>query len=330
MRGIKRRTIFAVGEADYKKQRRRETSPETESPNLSVAPQPKCGAFFFCMKHKRIIYIDPKLAQGASGSKESLDALALVLSIKLTFVDSCVRDGSAVNIMRTFGIGHTRYKRAVEYGIKHGLLRRDGNTLKADKIKAAGAYNIKLVFTKHYYKDKRIKADKIKAAYTLTQMCNFIRQAVILFHISKQAVVYDTITMATHPSKRTSQQTHKRAVKRAKGWGMCKPKLRRKGNRLSYARMAELASCSKSKVKTLVKTLVKDKVIDRQENYERTKYHIDEYCKVMREDYARLGKRGFLVRHDGRVMLRLANSYTLNKPVVNFVRDYNPKQRETA
>lgn len=282
------------------------------------------------MKHKRIIYIDPKLAQDASGSKESLDALALVLSIKLTFVDSCVRDGSAVNIMRTFGIGHTRYKRAVEYGIKQCWLRREGNTLKADKIKAAGSYNTRLVFTKHYYTAKRTKADKIKAAYTLTQMCNFIRQAVILFHISKQAVVYDTITMATRPTKRTSQQTHKRAVKRAEDWGMCKPKLRRKANRLSYARMAQLASCSKSKAKSLVKTLVNDKVIDRRENYERTKYHIDDYCKAMRDDYARLGKRGFLVRRDGMVMLRLANSYSLNKPVVKFVRDYKPKQCETA
>ncbi|MDE6282939.1 MAG: hypothetical protein K2L97_02990 [Muribaculaceae bacterium] len=239
------------------------------------------------MKHKRIIYIDPKLAQSASGSKESLDALALVLSIKLTFVDSCVRDGSAVNIMRTFGIGHTRYKRAVEYGIKQGWLSRVGNTLRADKIKAAGAYNIKLVFTKHFYTAKRTRADKIKAAYTLTQMCNFIRQAVILFHISKQAVVYDTITMAARPTKRISQRTYKQAVKRVEGWGMCKPKLRRKANRLSYARMAELASCSKSKAKALVKSLVNDKIINRHKNYERTKYHIDEYCKVVREDYGK-------------------------------------------
>lgn len=310
------------------KPRRKTESPT--SPSYCSTIKSRCGAFFFCMKHKRIIYIDHKLAQGASGSKESLDALALVLSIKLTFVDSCVRDGSAVNIMRTFGIGHTRYKRAVEYAQKKGWLIRKDDTFIATKIKTIGAYNIRLVFSKHFYKGKRTKSDNIKAAYTLTQMCNFIRQAVILFHISKQAVVYDTITMATHPSKRTSQQAHKHAVKRTEQWGMCKPKLRRKANRLSYARMAELTSCSKSKAKSLVKSLINNKVIDRHENYERTKYHIDEYSKVMRDDYARLGKRGFLVRHDGRVMLRLANSYSLIKPVVNFVRDYKPKQCKTA
>lgn len=318
-----------------RKQRRRETSSESRKPHTlyrfrSSHTSLKGVGLSLYMKHKRIIYIDPKLAQDASGSKESLDALALVLSIKLTFVDSCVRDATAVKVMRTFGIGHTRYKRAVEYAQRKGWLIRKGETLTAAKIKTAGVYNIRLVFTKHFYKGKRTKSDIIKAAYTLTQMCNFIRQAVILFHISKQAVVYDTITMATHPSKRTSQQAHKQAMKRAERWGMCKPKLRRKADRLSFARMAELASCSKSKAKSLVKSLIDDKVIDRHENYECTKYHIDEYCKAMRDDYARLGKRGSLVRYDGRVMLRLANSYTLNKQVVNFVRDYNPKQRGTA
>lgn len=287
------------------------------------------GFLFYCMRHKRVIYIDPKLAQDASGSKESLDALALVLSMKLTFVDSCMRDASAVNIMRTFGIGHTRYKRAMEYALERKWLARRGNSVVAAKIKEAGAYNIRLVFTKHFYSGKRAKSDAIRAAYTLTQMCNFIRQAVILFHISKQAVVYDTITMATHPSKRTSQKTHKRAVSRAERWGMCRPKLRRKANRLSYARMAELAACSKSKAKALVKNLVCANLITPHENYERTKFHISDYSKAMRDDYARLGKRGFIVRHDGRVMLRLANSYSLNKPVVNFVRDCNRQPMKT-
>lgn len=286
--------------------------------------------FLFRMKHKRKIYLDPKLAQEATASKESLEALALVLSIKLTFVDSRVREAYAVNVMRIFGIGHTRYRRAVAYALRKGWLIKEGNTLIASRIKSVGAYNIRLVFTKHFYTGKRTKTDNIKAAYTLTQMCNFIRQAVLLFHISKQAVVYDIITIATHPSKGTPQHVHKRAEKRAEGWGMCKPKLKRKGDRLSYARMAEIASCSKSKAKALVKTLVKGNVIDRHENYERTKIHIDDFSNAVRDDYAKFGKRGFLVRHDGKVMLRLANSYTLNKPVVKFVRDFKAKRNETA
>jgi len=232
--------------------------------------------------------------------------------------------------MRIFRIGHTRYKRAVDYALKQGWLIRKGDMLVAGRIKAVGGYNIKLVFTKHFYIGKRQKSDDIKAAYTLTQMCNFIRQAVILFHISKQAVVYDTITMATHPPKRTPQQVHRGAEKRAESWGMCKPKLRRKANRLSYARMSELASCSKSKAKALVKALVNDNIIDKQENYERTKYNIRDYGKAMREDYARLGKRGFIVRHDDKVMLRLANSYSLNKSVVKFIKDYDSQKSKTA
>ncbi len=282
------------------------------------------------MRHKRIIYLDPKLSASAVGSKESIEALALALSIKVTFVDSSIHDASAVNVMRIFRIGHTRYKRAVGYALKQGWLKRKGNTLAAGSIKAVGGYNVKMVFTRHFYTGRRQKSDEIKAAYTLTQMCNFIRQAVILFHISKQAVVYDTITMATHPPKRTPQQVHRGAERRAVGWGMCRPKLKRKANRLSYARMSELASCSKSKAKALVKALVDDNVIDRHENYGRTKFDIRDYCRAMRDDYARLGKRGFIVRHDGKVMLRLANSYSLNRPVVKFVKDYEAKGTKTA
>ncbi len=273
------------------------------------------------MKHKRIIYIDPALAQEASASKEALDALALVLSMKVTFVDSCVRNATAVNVMGIFGIGHARYKRAVEYGLKRGWLQREGNNLAATKIKAIGAYNIRLVFTKHYYALKRTP-NNIKAVYTLTQMCNFIRQAVILFHISKQDVVYDTITMADHPSSQIPRNLQKRAAKRAKGWGMCRPTLRRDGNRLSYARMSQLASCSKSKAKALVGTLLNNGIIDRHENYVPTALSMADYNLGVREEYARCRFRGFLIPHRGKVMIRLANSYSLCSRVVKFVKDY--------
>lgn len=268
------------------------------------------------MYHKRNIYIDPKLAGASVGSKESTEALAVVLGIKITFVNSVVTNASAIRLMRILHIGHTRYKRAVSYALRMGRLVREGDNLRATSIKALDSYNVRLVFTRHYYKGRR-DAD-VRCPYTLTQLCNFIRQAVLLYHISKQAVVYDTITLATRPVKRTPQSKHKAAKKRAGEWGMRKPKLRKRANRLSYARMSELAGCSKSKAKSLMRTLVGTGVVSKQENYEKTRWSIEEYSKTLRDNYAATGGRGCIVRHDGKVMLRLANSYSLNKVVVKY------------
>lgn len=289
--------------------------PSTKNPHFLPFD---AGSFFYCMKRKRYIYLDPDLARAAVGSKESIEALAVVLAIKVTFVNSVVTDASAVRLMRILRIGHTRYKRAVSYALRKGWLVREGDNIRATSIKAADSYNVKLVFTKHYYKKGR-RGDDVRCPYTLTKLCDFIREAVVLFHISKQAVVYDTLTLATRPGKRTAQSKFRKAKERAERWGMRKLKLRKKADRLSYARMSEIAGCSKSKAKSLIKTLVKGGVVNKTENYEETKWHIDEYSKELRDNYAACGGRGFIVRHDGRIMLRLANSYSLNRPVVKYV-----------
>lgn len=280
------------------------------------------------MYRKRNIYLDPKLAGEAIGSKESVEALAVVLAIKVTFVNSVVTDASVTRLMHILRIGHTRYKRAVGYALRKGWLIREGDNIRAANIKALDSYNIRLVFTKHHYCGKRGK--DLRCPYTLTQLCNFIRQAVLLYHISKQVVVYDTITTATQqPTNSKLHSKHKAAQKRVEGWGMRKPRLRKKADRLSYARMSELAGCSKSKAKSLVKSLVGSGVINKTENYEKTQWNIDEYSKKLRDDYAAYGNRGYLVRRDGKVMLRLANSYSLNRPVVKYVAT-DSKQTKTA
>lgn len=270
------------------------------------------------MYRKRNIYLDPKLAGEAVGTKESAEALAVVLAIKVTFVNSVVTNASAVRLMHILRIGHTRYKRAVNYALRKGWLIREGGNIRAANIKALDSYNIRLVFTKHHYYGKR--SEDVRSPYTLTQLCNFIRQAVLIYHISKQVVVYDTITTATRqPTSSKSRSRHKVAQKRVESWGMRKPKLRKKAGRLSYARMSELAGCSKSKAKSLVKSLIGGGVINKTENYEKTQWNVDEYSKMLRDGYAASGGRGFLVRRDGKVMLRLANSYSLNRPIVKYV-----------
>lgn len=284
--------------------------------------------FALNMLRKRNIYLAPQIVKEAVTTKEATEALAVVLGIKVTFVNSIVTNASATRLMHILRIGHTRYKRAVNYALRKGWLIREGDNIRAARIKALDNYNVRLVFTKHHYYGKRV--DDVRCPYTLTQLCNFIRQAVLLYHISKQVVVYDTITMATRQltsSKARSKQSA--ATKRVKGWGMRKPKLRKKADRLSYARMSELAGCSLSKTKALVKSLVGSGLVNKRTNYEKTKLNIEDFCdeygfnyerfKSAREHYALFGKRGFLVKHDDKIMLRVANSYDLNKVVVKYL-----------
>lgn len=273
------------------------------------------------MKHKRILYLGSKLASEAVASKEAVEALAVVLSIKLTFVDSIINDATAVRVMKILRVGHARYKRAVDYALNAGWLVRRGDKLVAAlKLKQPNSFNIKLCFTRHFYAGKRSRHDEILAPYTLTQLCNIIRQGVLLFHISKQSMVYDTITMATHPSKKQSRAM-KGALKRIKGWGMREPKLKRKANRLSYARMSEVAGCSKTKSKSLVKELVAGSVIDKRENYRPTSIDVRDYAingSYMHEAHDEARKSGHLVYHEGKVCVRLANSYTIKRNPIKF------------
>lgn len=291
------------------------------------------------MYRHRNIYLAPKIIKEAVTTKEATEALAVVLGIKVTFVNSVVTNASATRLMHILRIGHTRYKRAVNYALRKGWLVREGDNIRAATIKALDSYNVRLVFTKHYYYGKR--ADDVRCPYTLTQLCNFIRQAVLLYHISKQVVVYDTITTATRQltssKARTKQST---AMKRVEGWGMRKPKLRKKADRLSYARMSELAGCSKSKAKSLVKSLIGGGVINKTENYEKTKLNIKDFYddggyfiydkfKTACLHYSSTGKHGFLVKHDDKIMLRVANSYDLNKVVTKYL-TADSKQTKTA
>lgn len=268
---------------------------------------------------QRKIYIGADVAKEACNSKESLDALAVALSIKITFVDSTLRAATADRVMKTLRFGFTRYKRAIEYGVKRGwLVKRNGNLI-AGKIREDNAFNIRLVIPKSM---RPAEGEPIVAQYKLTELCNFIRQAVLLFHVSKMSTVYDTITMATHPSERQGVRGMHAAQKRAKKWGMRKPKFKGNANRLSYARMGELTSCSKSKARTMMKSLVCDGVVEVHENYKRTKYDIEQY-RLDRGVYIRgihfgQKQRGCIVYHQGAVCVRYANSYTLRRDPIKF------------
>ena len=269
------------------------------------------------MRYKRELYISPQLASEAVKSKISLEALAITLGVKITFVDSIVKDASTTRMMHLLHIGHARYRLALSYALKRGWLVREGNNLRATCIKQLDAHNVRFVLNKTYYGKKR--TGDIRCPFNITQLCDLIRQSILLHHITKQAVVYDTIKKATHPKYGTSTKTIKRARKRACNWGMCKPSLREGADRLSYARISQIAGCSATKAKSLVKELVNEGFIVKQENYLSTPWSEKDYSQELVNNYALYGECGYLVLRDGKVFAQLANTYYMNRCVVKYI-----------
>ena len=85
--------------------------------------------------------------------------------------------------------------------------------------------------------------------------------------------------------------------------------------------MAEIAGCSKTKSKSLVRSLVATGAITKRENYKRTDIDVHEYSvhgALIRQLHVEARKRGFLVYHNGKVCVRFANSYAVNRNPIRF------------
>lgn len=222
--------------------------------------------------------------------------------------------------MALFGIGHGRAKRAIEAGLKHGYFKRRGNDLIAMPIKERGAFNVLMNIKSRTAKVQLQRwsksQDEIRAPFTLTQICNFIREAVLIYQISKQEDLFDTLLMTKQPK---SHIEYKKAMARFKKLKMRSRRIAENGRTMSYKRMTELMCCSKSKAKRISKGLIARGSISRQLNFEETGLDIDEYGKELRKEQSKYLGRGFMVKHDGKVCVQVANSYSVLREVVWYL-----------
>ena len=272
--------------------------PETEEPAMSSLEQ---VLLFFIMIRR--IWLDTKMAQNAMSSKESLDALALCVMIKLTFVDSLVKDASVRRMMKLFHISYGRCARAIKEGLKLGFMVRDGNGLRAAKVKALKRYCTPL--------DIPASDTKGECPITITKMCDQLRGAVLYNHLAKQNDLRDTIRLARDP-----ESGDLNAMKRARA------KLRKKAMcvnnrsasevvRLSYARVASLLNVSKTKAKATIKRLRDKGLVRRVLQFEETGMNLEQFSKEIQKEYSKYADRGFMVMCNGMVCLQLANAYLL-------------------
>lgn len=274
------------------------------------------------MPRTKYIYISGRVASEAIKSKDTLDALALAVSCKLLFVNSTIKDAKISRVMALFGVGHSRAKRAIEAGIKAGYFKRseNGGDLIATQLKEYGAFNVRI--RRPGYTASRLtrRGNPIKAQFSLTQICNFIREAKFINHISIQQDLFDTLSKTERPQH---PDEFRRATKKLSKHDMQAKNVDWNGRTLSYKRMAEHLSCSPSKAKHLVKKLAASGVIAIQHTFEETGMHINEFSMEIRKQYSKFINRGFLVLKNGFVVTQIANTYSL---LQNYVR-YLPKRK---
>lgn len=260
----------------------------------------------------RRIWIDPNIVLNAMDSKEALDALALCCMVKLTFADSLVKDASVRRMMKIFHISYGRCVKAIEEGIRHGVFVRDGNGLRASRIKTKRQHCVPL--------DIPTTDIKGECPIGIAKMCDQLRGAVLYNHIAKQNDLRDTIRLARDP-KRGELKPMRRAKARLRKKGVCVDD--RSANevvRLSYAKVASMLNVSKTKAKTIIKRLRDKGLIRRVLQFEETGLHLDEFSKELQKGYSKYANRGFMVLCDGMVCLQLANAYLLNgDSLVRFI-----------
>lgn len=273
---------------------------------------------------RRQLNISTRTMTEAVKNKEVLDALALAVLCKMLFVSSTIKDAKITRVMELFGIGYARCKRTINVGLEKGFFRmsEDGKDLIANSLKEYGAYNFLFALPKLSASRLLKRGKALKAHYTLTQICNFIREAVIINHISKQQNLFYTLSKTQNPKDLAEYRKAKSILRK---YSMRHGVVERKGRMISYNRMADTISCSRSTAKRLVKGLVARKTLSMQLNYEESGFNYEQFGKKLQYEYNEYSKRNFLITMDGKVLFQLSNSYTvIRTDIIRFLRQ--PKQ----
>lgn len=258
------------------------------------------------------IWIDPTLVQEAIDSKEALDALALCCMVKLTFADSMVKDATVRRLMALFHISYGRCVKAVEAGIARGYFFRDGNHLRACKVRGERQNCVPL--------DIPASGAPGVCPVGIARMRDLLRGAVLYNHIAKQNDLRDTIRIARDP-ERGELKAMRKARARLRKKGVCEESVSAdEVVRLSYASVCALLNVSRTKAMSLVKSLRESGLVKRVLQYEETGLSLDQFSKIVQKGYAKYGNRGFMVLCDGMVCLQLANAYLLQgESLVKFL-----------
>ena len=251
----------------------------------------------------RRIWIDPTIIESAIAPKEALDALALCCMIKLTFVDSMVKHATICKLMGIFHLSYGRCVKALEEGLRREYFIRDGEHLRASKVRRDEVRNVPI--------DLPAPESKDDCPVSIAKMCDHLRGALLYNHIAKQNDMRDTLRLARDCAPDELKQMKRARAKLRKKGMFAYDSSAEDGLRLSYARIASLLHICQTKAKAMVKQLIAQGLIERVHQIEETDFPPEEFTKQIRDGYSQYGTKGFMLLCGGSVCLQLANSYML-------------------
>lgn len=272
---------------------------------------------------KRFIHIGVNECVTAAPTKERLEALAFALLIKLTFVDSTIKNTSIRHLTYNLRMGWTRLSRMLKNALRYGYIVKEGDAYFAPSLKQRGSFNYKAKFDLPSIS----KTEDGRTAYKLSFLMDYIRKIVFYNHIKKQDAFRDTALVVKSPSNKKEFDAKRKRLKRMCGITSVSDDMLKGAKRLSIRRAMTIMGTKRSKTKSLIKGMISEKAIVRR--FENIPVGIDH--KQLEKDYAmnqavyaanKFG--GHIHIFKGAVYIQVANHYDLCDGVPELI-TYSPK-----
>lgn len=199
------------------------------------------------------LLISTRILRFVVGSKEKIDALAFAILVKQHRVSSLITHATQRKLKSVFGIGADKLKRLIADGIMFGFLRREGDSLIANRLH--GDVGLCYTMTKEMF-DRSTRKGKL----TIVGVRRMICTAILYNQVSMQQSCEDTHKKA---SGSDSLIEAKRAMKRERS--MLSGKSYEEGFRgLSNKRIQKLIGRKKSSAVRVVKDAVGSDLLNKR------------------------------------------------------------------
>lgn len=192
-----------------------------------------------------------KVISEAIASKESFEALAFCLQVKLCIKSSVVHDATIRRLKSMTGMGTDRIRRILSLCKAEGMIDVDNNntmTINAlyDHQNVSMEYVYK--FKNRYWKRGKNK-DNLRFNLTVAQVMNMLRKAVVSHHVKKVENIRQHSLLTQNPKDVNEYRKGKRFLRRLAVWGF--------DFFISNSRLAQIAGCSVSKLRQMKRELIK-------------------------------------------------------------------------
>lgn len=193
----------------------------------------------------RIVRVSIPYIQEVMASKDEFDALAFCLFVKLNLTSSEIHNAKVRRLKQVTHMGSDRLKRIINFCVERGMITVKNDILKVNKLSQDGGCLYKFRYT---YK-KRNKRRKLIFGLTLAKVKDMLRRAVVANHVRKVENIREQSLLTLHPATTKEYRKGKRFVRKLSVWGL--------DFYISNGRLADIANCSLSKLRTIKASMIK-------------------------------------------------------------------------